>query len=445
MRRAVLVAALALGACQPAWSQADLQKQQAQVRREQAELRERLEAVARDITESETARKGVVQKLRASETAISDINRELQALGERTAQAQQRLDDAGAEQGRQQQALEARRAELAALLRAQYASGLSPWTALLSGNDPHDIGRELRYLAYVSESQAKAVERIQATLRQLQELQAGIVENRKMLDSLDAETRDRQRALLEQQEERRKVLASIESELREQKQQEQRLIHDEQRLGQLVDKLGKAIAQERERARQEQARRVAEAKRQEEARRQEEAQRREEARQQAARQEEQAAPAPAAPASDAPPRPPAVDPGVAAAPSREGLARGLPPPVRASGTLGRFGGQRPDGGVWRGIVLLAPEGRPVSAVASGRVVYASWLSGFGNLIIIDHGKQYLSIYGYNQSLLKQVGDTVRAGDSVATVGSTGGQVEPGLYFEIRQGGVPVNPQLWLGR
>lgn len=434
MRRAVLVAALALGACQPAWSQADLKKQQAQVRREQAELRERLEAVTRDITESETARKGVVQKLRASETAISDINRELQALGERTAQAQQRLDDAGAEQGRQQQALEARRAELAALLRAQYASGLSPWTALLSGNDPHDIGRELRYLAYVSESQAEAVERIQATLRQLQELQASIVENRKMLADLDAETRERQQALLEQQEARRKVLASIESELREQKQQEQRLRQDEQRLGQLVDKLGKAIAQERERARQEQARRVAEAKRQEEARRQEEAQRREEARQQAARQEEQAPPPPAVPGT-----------GPAAAPSREGLARGLPPPVRASGTLGRFGGQRPDGGVWRGIVLLAPEGRPVSAVASGRVVYASWLSGFGNLLIIDHGEQYLSIYGYNQSLLKQVGDTVRAGDSVATVGSTGGQVEPGLYFEIRQGGVPVNPQLWLGR
>jgi septal ring factor EnvC (AmiA/AmiB activator) len=78
------------------------------------------------------------------------------------------------------------------------------------------------------------------------------------------------------------------------------------------------------------------------------------------------------------------------------------------------------------------------------VVYANLLSGFGNIMIIDHGAHYLSVYGYNQSLLKRVGDIVAAGETVATVGATGGQVESGLYFEIRHHGSPVNPSLWLG-
>lgn len=85
------------------------------------------------------------------------------------------------------------------------------------------------------------------------------------------------------------------------------------------------------------------------------------------------------------------------------------------------------------------------AIAPGRVVFADWLKGFGNLIIVDHGEKYLSVYAYNQSLLKKVGDTVSGRDVIATVGSTGGQVESGLYFEIRQNGKPVNPLLWLTR
>ncbi|HEY9281849.1 MAG TPA: peptidoglycan DD-metalloendopeptidase family protein, partial [Eoetvoesiella sp.] len=91
------------------------------------------------------------------------------------------------------------------------------------------------------------------------------------------------------------------------------------------------------------------------------------------------------------------------------------------------------------------EGTPVRAIAAGRVVYANWLSGFGNLIIVDHGAKYLSVYAYNQSVLRRVGDVVSAGDVIAKVGATGGQVESGLYFEIRHQGAPVNPLLWLKR
>ncbi len=84
-------------------------------------------------------------------------------------------------------------------------------------------------------------------------------------------------------------------------------------------------------------------------------------------------------------------------------------------------------------------------VASGKVAYAGWFNGFGNLMVIEHGQGFLTVYAYNQSLLRQVGDVVRPSDAIATVGATGGQVESGLYFEIRQNGKPVNPQLWLKR
>src|SRR5690606_21757391 len=94
-----------------------------------------------------------------------------------------------------------------------------------------------------------------------------------------------------------------------------------------------------------------------------------------------------------------------------GLHKGLPYPVRGE-VLGRFGAERPEGGLWRGIVLRSPEGTAVQAVAAGRVVYANWLSGFGNIMIVDHGAKYLSVYAYNQSLLKRVGDIVAAGDTI---------------------------------
>ena len=111
--------------------------------------------------------------------------------------------------------------------------------------------------------------------------------------------------------------------------------------------------------------------------------------------------------------------------------------------MARFGTDRPEGGIWRGMLIAAPEGSPVQVVAGGTVVYATWLRGFGNIMIVEHGQQYLSIYAYAQSLLKQVGDAVVAGDTIATVGNTGGQLDSALYFEIRHRNVAVDPAPFL--
>jgi murein hydrolase activator len=111
--------------------------------------------------------------------------------------------------------------------------------------------------------------------------------------------------------------------------------------------------------------------------------------------------------------------------------------------VARYGQTRAGGIKWDGMLLAGQQGAPVRAVYHGRIVYADWLPGLGLLTIIDHGEGYLSLYGHNERLYKTVGERVRAGDQVASVGDTGGRAQPELYFEIRKGGRPVDPRPWF--
>jgi septal ring factor EnvC (AmiA/AmiB activator) len=116
----------------------------------------------------------------------------------------------------------------------------------------------------------------------------------------------------------------------------------------------------------------------------------------------------------------------------------------ARGRIHRLFGDRRQGQVrWKGILIDANTGDKVVAVHDGKVLYADWLRGFGLVTVIDHGKGYMSLYGHNQALLRQAGDVVSAGESIALVGQSGGQESPNLYFEIRHKGIPVNPSQWL--
>ncbi|MCX4027179.1 peptidoglycan DD-metalloendopeptidase family protein [Endozoicomonas sp. SM1973] len=98
---------------------------------------------------------------------------------------------------------------------------------------------------------------------------------------------------------------------------------------------------------------------------------------------------------------------------------------------------------WQGLFIQSNEGSPVSAVHHGRVVFSDWLRGSGLLIIVDHGGGYMSLYAHNQTLLKETGEWVKAGEAIATAGNTGGNNETGLYFEIRHKGQPQNPSGWI--
>ncbi|TFL15537.1 peptidase [Pusillimonas caeni] len=454
-----------LGAALAAEPAANLQSRQAEVQAQQGRLRDRIQTLQKDIDQHEASRKDAANALKASEKAISDIDRRLAELAGQKRQAEDDLEHLQKQIAEQRQELGRRQQELADQLRAQYASGLSPWTALLSGDDPQAIGRELGYLSYVSQAQAAALRAVGEALERLNALQARSQARKRELEQVADETEVRKTELEEQKRERQQVLEKVSEQLKAQRAQAEKLQSDERRLGRLITGLEEAIAKQAEEARLAEERRreearLAEIRRQEEARRRAEAQRaeqerlrQEEAQRQSRRDQEAArrareqveqARARERAQEQAARQPAQEEPAPPSAGALQGLRHGLPYPVRGE-VQGRFGAERPDGGLWRGIVLRASEGTPVKAIAAGRVVYADWLNGFGNILIVDHGAQYLSVYAYNQSLLKQVGQAVAAGEAIATVGATGGQVESGLYFEIRHQGKPVNPLLWLAR
>jgi septal ring factor EnvC (AmiA/AmiB activator) len=160
-----------------------------------------------------------------------------------------------------------------------------------------------------------------------------------------------------------------------------------------------------------------------------------------------AAAPPPAPTPPPPPSRPAAPADIALAPAApSGAFASLKGQLRApvSGQVAaRFGTKRGQGPSWKGVFIRASEGADVRAVAGGRVVFAEWLRGFGNLIIVDHGGQYMSIYGNNQSLLKRAGDIVKSGDPIASAGNSGGNEESGLYFELRHQGTAFDPAGWV--
>lgn len=111
--------------------------------------------------------------------------------------------------------------------------------------------------------------------------------------------------------------------------------------------------------------------------------------------------------------------------------------------LSRFGQSKNQGDLkWNGVLIKADFGAPIQAISHGRVAFSDWLQGFGFITIIDHGDGYMSLYGNSESLFKQAGDWVSAGDVIATAGDSGGQPQSGIYFEIRSRGKPVNPAKW---
>lgn len=436
---------------------ADLADQRSAAEQQRADLRTRIQTLQKELDAREIVRKEASDALKASEVAISQTTRRLNELATQLKQARAELESLKKQIVRQQAILVQRRDELSDQLRRQYASGLSPWTALLSGDDPQELSRNLAYLDYVSQARAKAVAALNIEIERLAQLEARLDARQKEVAQLVEETTE-QRSLLEgQKKERATVLARIEGQIQAQRSEAVRLGQDDQRLAGLIDGLGEQIqaAQKAEEARRVlEAKRVEEAKRAEQARVVEQARRAEEARRAseqqrsaqalAAQEEQQIERARRAAQEQARmqvARPPEA---ISTPQSGEGLKKGLRWPLRGS-VMARFGTDRPEGGIWRGILIKANDGATVQAVGGGSVVYANWLRGFGNLLIVDHGEQYLSVYAYNQSLLKQVGDAVRPGDTIALAGSTGGQVDSALYFEIRHRGAAVDPLMFLSR
>ncbi|WP_370662263.1 murein hydrolase activator EnvC family protein [Massilia solisilvae] len=455
---ALLCALLALGCASLADARTtERAKQKAEAEARRAGIAQQLQALKKDISRTESEKEDAGDLLAESEEAISDANRALHDLAQEQEDTNARLQSIADEQARLARTIETQKQQLATLLRKHYVAGNEDRIKLLlSGDNPNRINRDLQMMSYVSQAQAKLLASLRANLAQVEANREKVENAKEDLEDIAQEQRE-QKARLEKEKARRaNLLASLSSKLAGQRKQATKLERDEQRLSGLVDQLSRIIRQQEaaaaaERKRQE-ALAAARAKAEAEAKALAAARARAERERLAQQGKPGARPVPepeppkvveqAPPPRSEPPPPRVVQP---AAPEGAfaSLKGKLAPPV-AGKVETRFGAKRADGGpAWRGMFIKAAEGSEVRTVAAGRVMFASWMRSYGNLIIIDHGGQYLSIYANNQSLLKHVGDMVKPGEPIATAGNTGGNEESGLYFELRHLGAPFDPAGWV--
>jgi septal ring factor EnvC (AmiA/AmiB activator) len=368
------------------------------------QLKSRIDAVQKRLAGAEESKADAADALQDSERAISNANRALSELNEQSHAANSQLAAIRREIERGQGELRTQQAALSKLLYQQYAAG-RPETLgiLLNGGDPNAIARQLHYLGYIVRARSELIARLRANSARLQHLADQAQTQAAELATIAAEQAEQRKRLEQEKRARVQVLAKISRDIDQQRRQIGTLKRDETRLSRLIDQLARLVATRPKLRSQSRARVTPEPRLRNER-------------------------LPEGGALDGP-----------FAQLRGRLAL----PVK--GELGsRFGSPRQDGGVvWRGVFIAAPGGEDVRAVAAGRVVFADWLRGFGNLLIIDHGDSYMSLYGYNETLYKQVGDVIRSGDRVASVGNSGGHSESGLYFEMRHEGRPFDPMTWV--
>lgn len=424
-------------------------KQKRAAESERAELQEKLDTLKREITRTETAKSHAADELAHSEKAISDANRALHELAGEQRQTAARFNRLSEQQNRLAKQVTAQQQQLAKLLREQYVVGNEDRIKLLlSGDNPNRINRELQYMGYVSQAQARLIDSLRANMQAVEANKAEVQNAKEELDEIAQEQRD-QKAQLEKEKARRAtLLAQLSSKLSAQRKEAGNIERDDRRLAGLVDRLTKLIEEQRkteaaaqEKRRQEQLARMERAKAaatDNNTARKDTAIRGKSINPDAIDDDEP--PSKSQARNELTPVASVQDDGFVRA--FRSLRGRLRLPVKGE-LVAKYGSKRGDGPAWKGLFIRAAEGSEVKAVASGRVVFAEWLRGFGNLVIIDHGSEYMTIYGNNQSVLKQAGDAVKTGDVIASAGNSGGNEQSGLYFEMRHQGRAFDPLGWI--
>ena len=405
-----------LAAAHAAPKQTDRSKQKKLAEAERAELNKKLNTLKREISKTESAKDSVADTIAASEAAISNANRSLRNLATEQQQTEAKLSHLSEEQKKLQRTLSDQQQRLAKMLREQYSAGNeSQLKLLMSGDNPNRIHRELQLIGYVSQAQSKLISELRLTLQAVNSNKEATQDTKEELDEIAQEKRA-QRLQLEKEKARRAAqLSQISNKLAAQRKEAKRLQLDQQRLTGLVDRLTKLIQEQKLAARKKKLTRDVGKQ-----------------------------PKTAKSGSDKPlvnHAEPSIDDdasdGIFAS-----LRGRLKLPVRGTITS-KFGSKRDDGPGLKGLFIRAGEGTEVKSVANGKVVFSDWLRGFGNLIIVDHGGQYMTIYGNNQTLFKHAGDAVKGGEVIAGAGNSGGNEHSGLYFEMRHRGRAFDPLGWV--
>jgi len=374
-------------------------------------LRAKLQTLQKEYQAAQESKLEVSDALRKSERAISQSARQLREMENSLQAAEGELQDVREQAKETEARIQAQQTRLGVALKATYQRGQAdPLKLLLNGANPNQSARDLHYLATLSRAQRAMVERLRADLAQLEHLQQVAAQKTQTLAQIQTARQTEQQKLIADKRERQQVLQQISSQIQKQGKEIATLKRDQARLTQLVERLARLMARPKPKPRRAQS-----------------------------LGKPHAAQTPRGPVAIITETPEPYQTGT----SFVALKGSLHLPVQGE-LMNRFGAPREEGGVsWKGLFIRAASGAAVKAVAAGQVVFSDWLRGFGNLIIVDHGEGYMSLYSNNESLYKQVGDAVRPGDALATVGNSGGQTESGLYFEMRHKSRPFNPLSWI--
>ena len=403
---------------------------------ERAQTQQQLDATRQDIGELkkllgklQAEKSGVQKDLRGTETEIGKLEKQVEELQKELKKSEGELLRLDSEKKKLNSAKVEQQRLIAIQARAAYQGGRQEYLKmLLNQQNPEKFARTLTYYDYLSQARLEQLKGFNETLRQLANVEADINQQQAQLLTQKSDL-DSQRAELDKvKAERQQVLAKLNKDVKDRDQKLQAREQDQADLAKVLKTIEETLARQA---------REAEAARQKALLAQQEAERK--------RQREAESVV-----TDAPRKPVKSTPGALV--SSAGVSYGgpfsqargkLPWPVDGR-LLARFGESRGDDArtKWDGVMISAGAGTQVHAVHGGRVVFADWLRGAGQLVILDHGNGYLSLYGHNQTLLKSAGDIVKAGEVISTVGNSGGQATPALYFAIRQQGRPSDPAQW---
>ena len=357
---------------------------------ELTQIKEReLEAVRKKISDLKNSmdrradeRDRITGELQAAEVEIAEKRVVVRDLERQRAFSEKKKADIETRLAARQDELAGEAEQLGDQVRAAYTSGEQERIRLLlNQHDPATLGRLLAYYAYMSEYRGENISAVNEIIRELENLVAEAAAEEARLARLARARVAELTKLDEAQENRSALLASLRAKIAEEGSEIDRLAAEEADLSRLIAELTSIL-------------------------------------------------------SDYP---------ITSEEQFSKFKGRLTWPI-AGKLVHDFGQPRGTGAVrWNGVVLAAPRGREVRSIYHGRVIFADWLAGMGLLVIVDHGENYMSLYGYNEETLKTAGDWVAPGDVIATVGDSGGQAQPGLYFEIRQGTKPVNPRGWVSK
>ncbi len=355
----------------------------AQVKEQELEeVRERISSLKQSMDAASSQRDKVTSELQAAEVSIAEKRSRLRDLERERAFTEKRRSELDRKVAANEADLDREIEHLGQQLRAAHMSGdQEQLKLLLNQKDPATLGRLMVYYSYLNDYRSDNIDTVSDRIRELASLRSQVAAEEARLSEI-AKTRYAELSRLNNaQEQRKTLLATLRARISNEGQEIDYLAAQEKDLARLIAELTSIL-------------------------------------------------------SDYPIS--------SENPFSEHKGR-LTWPV-AGNLLHDFGQPRVGGGLrWNGVVMAAPRGREVRAVYHGRVVFSDWLSGLGLLVIIDHGDGYMTLYGYNETLMKNAGDWVAPGDVIATVGDSGGQQRSGLYFEIRKGTQPVNPRHWVTR